>query len=306
MKHLRPVLFIFGLCFLMILLWHSWEKIKGLLITVQWTLFSLSVLITMAWYIVTSLLFKELLQKYGVIINHRLNHTIFFYGQIAKYVPGKVFGLLYQSLLLQTKGATSAVVFANLDLMGLLIFCCSAIALTLTIAIYNLFFAILLFLLSLLICVWITRTCLFFTLTKHILFYFQSIAKRLTLCSCVPHSSNIKVMSYYILFWFSYLGGHYFLLQAVFDFSLTQSTYYIICLSAGWVVGAVSLIIPAGMGVKELVFVYLAHLITQDVTLDTLTAVAVVSRVWLMLQELLGITWVFCWNFYHHRFVPHV
>ncbi len=44
-------------------------------------------------------------------------HRLFFYGQIAKYVPGKIWGILYQATSVNQKGASSSIAAANLDLM---------------------------------------------------------------------------------------------------------------------------------------------------------------------------------------------
>ena len=110
---LRPLLFIIGLLFLAVLVIHSWDKLLQLLPTIHWPFFILSVLIGFLGNLFTSFFFKELLHKYGIEVTNQLAHKIFFYAQIAKYIPGKVWVLFYQAMLVNKIGATRMMLFAN-------------------------------------------------------------------------------------------------------------------------------------------------------------------------------------------------
>ncbi|MBE9563224.1 MAG: hypothetical protein IMF12_10225 [Proteobacteria bacterium] len=88
---------------------------------------------------------------------------------------------------------------------------------------------------------------------------------------------------------------------AVFNFSMVQSANYIAYLGIAWIVGVLSFFIPGGMGVRELVFVILANSVSNEVSLEMLSSIAVISRFWIILQELTGISLILIWDFYKTR-----
>ena len=61
-------------------------------------------------------LFGQLLSGYGVVIGKSRLYPLFFYSNLAKYIPGRVWSMLYQHLSLPTTTARPTVVLVNLDL----------------------------------------------------------------------------------------------------------------------------------------------------------------------------------------------
>ena len=49
------------------------------------------------------------------------------------------------------------------------------------------------------------------------------------------------------------------------------------------------MISPAGLGIREIVFIFLAQSSGQSASVEVLAAIAVVARFWLVLQELIGV-----------------
>src|SRR5690606_10917214 len=76
---------------------------------------------------------------------------------------------------------------------------------------------------------------------------------------------------------------------AVFDMAPAAAWQYAAIFSLSWVAGMLVFVVPAGLGVREAIFVVLARLGGMDVDIETLTAIAVAYRFWHILQELAGV-----------------
>lgn len=297
LKRLRPLMLALGLAFMIVLLMHSWDELKLRFSTLIMPLFILSVVVATAGNFSTSMFFQFLLNKYGARINGQLSHQIFFYGQIAKYIPGKIWGIIYQSMMLQSQGTTSGVVFANLDLVVMQITMCAFIALTLLVVTTSLVPGIAFLVAGLVVCVLLTRSCIFFKLISVIPVYSK------LRCTCKPNDALVGVVGYYFIFGATYFGGHFLMLMSVFDFTANESLTYVAFLGLSWIIGVVTLISPAGLGIRELVFLSLAQTVSSDVSLDTIAAIAVVARFWLIMQELLGVSLIALYKVYRKRSV---
>ena len=72
-----------------------------------------------------------------------------------------------------------------------------------------------------------------------------------------------------------------------------EALTYVAFLGLSWVAGALTLIAPAGIGVREFVFILLAQTMEENVDLEVLAAIAIVARCWLIVQELIGVILVY-------------
>jgi len=295
----RPLLFIIGLIFLATLVVHSWDKLQHLLTKIHWYLFILSVLIGYLGNLFTSLFFKELLHKYGVGVTTHLTHKIFFYAQIAKYIPGKVWVLFYQAMLVKKVGATSSLVFANLDLTAISILISAAIATSLIALSHNLVLSGVFFFIGLLLCVLVGKSCYLFASINYLFSYFKRLKNEFG--TCHTEVKTLKIVMYYTLFWSTYLASGFLMMFATFDFSMAQSASYIAYLGLAWIVGVLSFFVPGGMGIREFIFIVLAQSMSQNISLELLAVIAVMSRFWIILQELSGVILIFIWDFYNPK-----
>ena len=284
---IRRSLFTVGFVFLLLLLWHSADKLQKLLQYVQWGYFSLSVLVGIFVNWVASLFFKQLLGKYTIHVSQFMICKLFFFGQITKYIPGKVWALWYQSTLLQTLGSTSALIFANFDLMGILLINVSAVTVSLLLLKYSISLAMLVFVAGF-VASWIVAAyCPIFSMIKKIISYFKKMQHRV--CDCHPKLALSHMVLFYLLLTLGNFSSQLLMLQAVFGFSTEEATQYIIYLGLGWIVGVLAIVAPGGIGIKEFFFVFFAHLSNQAISLEILTSIAVVSRFWQILQEIIGV-----------------
>jgi len=291
---IRRALFTVGFVFLFLLLWHSADQLQKLLQHLHWGYFALSVLMGILVNFVASLLFKQLLSKYTIHVSQFMICKLFFFGQITKYIPGKVWALWYQSTLLQTLGSTSALIFANFDLMGILLINVSAITLSLLLLKYSVSLAILVFIAGLAASWIVAAYCPVFIVIKKIISYFKKMQHKV--CDCHPKLAFGNVALFYVLLAAGNFIAQLLMLYAVFNFSTEEATQYIIYLGLGWIVGVLAIVAPGGIGIKEFFFVFFAHLFNQAISLEVLTSIAVVSRFWQILQELLGVLLVICYE----------
>ena len=101
-----------------------------------------------------------------------------------------------------------------------------------------------------------------------------------------PANKVAPVILYYCMIWLTGVLAYYLLLHAVFSFSLGDVVAYIGYLVLAWVAGVFMFLAPAGMGVRELVFIAFGSYMDAGVSVDTLVAIAVISRFWQVSQEL--------------------
>jgi hypothetical protein len=291
---IRSFLFILGFLFIGLLLVHSWDKLQILFLNIHVAAFSLSIIIGIFGNFITSALFQQLLAKYDITTSYATACQLFFFAQVTKYIPGKIWVIWYQTNVLKTVGATQALIFTNLDLMGVLLLHTTVLTLSLLILNYNPLLSLLFFSLGLIGCSVAARFCYIFQIIELLLSRCVQIRQKVGRCHA--HFTFSQFTWFYILFSMTYVSSQLIMLNAVFGFSLAESSNYIAYLGLAWVAGVLSIIVPGGMGVKEFFFIFFAHLSNQNISLDTLTAIAVIARFWLILQEILGVAIIFLWR----------
>ncbi|MCP4140681.1 MAG: hypothetical protein GY755_10400 [Chloroflexi bacterium] len=275
---LRSILFFVGFVFFIILVYRSWNEIQSVLQTLNWPLFILSIWIALLDAILISLLFQQILKKYDFNIDYPRVGQMFFYGQIAKYIPGRLWSVFYHATFLQRPGATKVILFANLDLMAVSVLRSFIISVTLILCQWNILVALTITILGIITFWLLTRSC-------WISYIFQALFQRNETnktALCQSKIDNFIVHLIGILNWVTFLLAHFLVMHSAFGFSLLESTQYIAYFGISWVIGVLSFFFPAGIGVREITFIFLAQTFNQDqsVTLELLTAIAIIYRFW--------------------------
>ncbi|MFO7682216.1 MAG: lysylphosphatidylglycerol synthase transmembrane domain-containing protein [Chloroflexota bacterium] len=286
---LRPVLFIIGLLFFIALVIRSWAEIQDILQTLNWPLFLLSVLIALVDNVLFSFLFQNLLTKYNFNIDYPRIGQMYFYGQMAKYIPGQFWAVLYHATFLQRRGATSAMLFANSDLMAIVILRNVAIALAIILFYRQAWLAVIIFLLGSLGFWYLSKSCWISRIFQFIAGHFQSFKRHISPCETSGKNRTIWVIS--VCTWVTYLAANFLFMKAAFNFPTEQAALYIAYFSLAWVVGVISLAVPAGIGIREITFIFLAQSMGHEQALgvETLAAIAIVYRFWHILLEFGGL-----------------
>lgn len=209
-------------------------------------------------------------------------------GQLLRYLPGRIWGVLYQITASQGQIPPGRIARANLDLMVFLLTGSCAVA-CLILGVWptsgNLFLA------AIGLAILTGQVVLFMGGADRLLF---ALSTRLpgkfrgvfTALSQVPLSlSRFLVMqAVFSLGWLLYLYGwsrlgNIFPVFADVDF-VALAVFY----TLASVVGILSVVTPAGLGVRELVFLLLASSSTGQ---EAAAFFAVFGRIWFMLIELL-------------------
>ncbi|MBK7918591.1 MAG: flippase-like domain-containing protein [Chloroflexi bacterium] len=286
---LRPTLFVVGLLFFIALIARSWTEIKDILQTLNWSLFLFSAFIALLDNVLFSFLFQNLLTKYNFDIDYPRIGKMYFYGQMTKYIPGQLWAILYHATFLQRRGATSAMLFANLDLMAVIILRSIAIALAIILFYQQAWFAVIIFIIGSFGFWYLSKSCWIARIFQFVAGYFKAFTHHISLCETCSKNRNIWLVA--VSTWVTYLTANFLVMKATFNFPMEQSALYIAYLSLAWVVGVIAIAIPAGIGIREIVFIFLAQSMGQGQapSVEMLAAIAIVYRFWHILLEFGGL-----------------
>ena len=286
---IRPALFFIGLVFFAFLIIRSWQETQNILRTLNWPLFLLSALIAVADNALFSFLFQTLLTKYNFYIDYPRIGQMYFYGQIAKYIPGRFWSVFYHATFLQRPGVTKIMLFANLDLTAVGMLRNVVIAIALILFYRQAWLAGIVFVLGSLAFWYFSKSCWIARIFQFVTRHLKSSSDNISRCTTSNNNKNILLIN--VGTWTTYLTANFLLMKAAFNLPVEEAAPYIAYFALAWVVGAISFIVPAGIGIREITFVYLVRYMGQgQVTgIETITAIAIVYRFWLILMELGGL-----------------
>jgi len=295
------VLLICGVGFILALVVHSWEKIEGLLIAANWHLFFWSVMLGIAGNVLTSVLFRYLLVKHGLTLPYKMTHKLFFYAQIAKYIPGKIWGIVYQTSSVYREGAALSITGANIDLMIISIAANLAIALAIISLDFASSIAIAVFLLGMGATILVACSCFVgnaidWSFGKIRADYVAKYGQR-----CRPVRRIFPIVAYYFLVSIIGLLGYYLMIHAVFGFSVNEVLTFVAYLILAWVVSVFAFIVPAGVGVREFLFIAFGAYMVPTMPMEILATIAVISRLWQVLQDIAAASVIFVWSVIRDR-----
>jgi uncharacterized membrane protein YbhN (UPF0104 family) len=259
------VLLIFGV--MLRTLYHGWEEI----VAYDWNLdypalliaFSLMLLAT-AFY---AYLWKLILEGLGTPLSYRKSYRIFFLSQLGRYLPGKVWSVLGLVYLSQKEGVSKVISGVSVTLQLLLQIVSGTMVFVVTLPFWrsvdsvgHLSMLLLLIPLGL------------------ILLHPGLVSRGLNLALRITGQPPVEVswgysyllgqLGLWAVFWFLNGVAYRFLIGSIYSSSLPQVTVLAGIFAIAWVVGFVSLVTPAGLGVMEgtlallLSFYFPAHVAT--------------------------------------------
>ena len=279
-------LFLVGLAFVLLLVRESWDEVSALFVRIKIIEYVIAILIGVFSNTLLALLFNRLLNKHGVVLSDRFTLKIYMLGQIAKYIPGKVWGIAYQISQVKNISSATAVVLANLELMLGTMLMTTVVAIAIFSSLIYIPLAVIITLLGL-----TAFLSLYSTKIIHII-----ASKFITKYKDKLRLENIEYIQtslltgaiFFILFCITYIFSYAYMLNAAFDYSLHDSLIYIALLSLAWLAGVFVFIVPNGMGVRELVFVVTSGYVIQELSIEVLLSMAILSRITQIIQELAG------------------
>jgi hypothetical protein len=221
----------------------------------------------------------------GAGSDYLLTSKMFFGAQVAKYVPGKVWGIVYQAALKSDAVPVGNIVQGNIVIYALsvlsTIFACLALIIYPTLP-------------WLAVAVLIVGAALsaYFASSDHLYMLLQRVSrlsKKIELTSEVP-ATNFSLSSrlvIYILLTSLYVVSNVFLLYVFYDFPLSEALKLTAYLGIAWVAGLVVAITPSGLGVREAVFVAIGTL-SDPGSYQLYASIAIVARVVQVGQDLVS------------------
>lgn len=252
------------------------------------SLFVVSIFIGIFGTTVSAVYFKKLLEKHGTFLPNALVIKMHMVSQIAKYIPGKIWGMAYQ--ISHTSGISSAksIVISNMEMMIGVMLLTTFISLFLLAYLFEPVLSPIAFLFGLFSFVLFFRFNLVDIFLMKVSKKYRHLKTQENIGSQLVKNELIITSLIYVLFALSYIFGNLFMLISVFHFTVDESLIYIVLLSGAWLAAVFAIIVPAGMGVREVIFVAASSYINPDASLEILTSIAVVSRFFQIFQEILG------------------
>jgi len=277
------VVAIFG--FLGKMVWSNWNQVKDASFTFEAFPLILSVLIFVfsyfiqiwAWYLITL--------KLRIGISPAETVRSWFYSQLGKYLPGKVWLLLSRFHLYESKGKSQkaisiALYFEMATIIGA---------------------AYLIFLAALIlhnegwpVSSWRQSGWLFLFLLLGFIFLHPRVLqkilnwvlirfKREPLSLSISYSDVLWILSVCILSWIVGGIGFYFFVDSVYPVAPQYILFLTGALAISSIIGLITLFAPGGLGVREGALVYL---LSSVMAAPVAVIISILSRIWMTLIEI--------------------
>ena len=275
------------------MVWENWDQVKETSFSLRFFPLLLSTLIFVlsyfiqiwAWYLITL--------KLGVAIPFGETTASWFFSQLGKYLPGKVWLFLSRLYLYDSRGKskktiTVALYFEVVTLLmaaGLI----SWVSLLFLKGVRSSYFGISAFRLT-----FIFIPVLFFLHPKVLQRLFNRILtflKREPISLSISYSDLLWVLGISVLSWVVGGIGFYFFVDSVFPLPSGHVPYLTGALAISSTLGLVALFAPGGLGVREGVLVYLLSSIMPS---PVAVILSVLTRLWMTFIEigLIGVVYL--------------
>jgi hypothetical protein len=208
---------------------------------------------------------------------------MYFGAQVAKYMPGKVWGIVYQATLKAAGMPMGHIVQANIVVLAVSVISTVFVSLALIVYPVSLVAASVV----LLVGGWLSAYILNSDHLYQIIQRLSRLAKRFELTSEVPEIefSLPTRFAIYGLLTALYVVSNICLLYIFFDIELAEALQLIAYLGIAWLAGLVVAVTPSGLGVREVVFVALGS-VAGTGSYDLYASIAIVVRVVQVFQDL--------------------
>lgn len=277
-----------GILFVVYIGIRYWEKISLAFDEFDHLLFAVSVAAGILGNLGIALLFRSLLVKHNTPIKPQDAISLFYVSQITKYVPGKIWGILYQASHVEGMVGAVAIFLANIELMAIGLLANVSIAI-----------AILAFNISptlSIVTVMITIAITYYISRFNLLYFIRNfLGKKLNVEDLGEIKRSESFEFALVGYWLSsiiFIGANMAVLSAFFDLDGMSSLTLIGYLLLAWAVGVFAIVMPGGIGVREVVFLLIAGSASEYST-DLLASVAIVNRLWQVTLDFSGAAVVF-------------
>lgn len=282
-KVVSTVLVALGILFVVYVGLRHWEQLSLAFERFDRSLFALSVAAGVLGNLGIALLFRSLMTKHKASVSAAQATTLFYMSQVTKYIPGKVWGILYQASRVEGAAGSVAIVLANVELMGIAALTNIIIAIVLISAGSNPLLA------GISLAAGILLTSLI-VIANPLRFARAFIDRKLGIASPEEVTRGQHVLFDFTAYWLSsgiFVLANLALLSAFFDLGTVAKLQLIGYLLIASALSVVVVVMPAGIGIKEVLFLLIAGA-SNEYYEGLLVTVAIVSRFWQVSMDLCG------------------
>ena len=267
------------------MVWENWVQVKEVPFTLRWTSLMFSTLIfafsyfiqLWAWYLITL--------RLGIALSLRETLESWFYSQLGKYLPGKVWLLLGRFYLYESKGKSKKIISAALYyemvtiiLAGGIIFVSSLVLLKEGFLLFRgeqlgwIIFSLLIILVF-----------LHPRFLQKIMNGFLVAFKKETITLSLSYPDVLGILCICMLAWLIGGVGFYLFVDSITPVPSEHFLFLTGALAVSSILGLIAVFAPAGLGVREGALVYL---LTQLIPAPLAVILSVSTRLWMTLIEI--------------------
>ncbi len=276
-----PLLFLAGMCFIFIYVFRNWHDLMQTFSRTNMVLFSVSVMVLLLYNFFVSMLFWRTLTRLGFAVTVGRVARTFLLSQAAKYVPGKIWMIVYQKSSFRNAIPIAPLTLANvyfIFLVFVLTFCIAITAYAFTIYHWLIVPAV------------VAGGGGFIALQRSTIFW--RLCTRLTGIQSDWHLEHDFVRSQALLYPLivgTYILAHYLLIKSLYDIGSDNAILVVATLALSWTISSLAVVIPSGIVLRELIFFGVTSFVAPDLDPLLIASIAVMSRFWLVTVDVLGV-----------------
>ncbi len=276
------------------MVWENWNELGGTPIALRFFPFATGTLVfafsyfiqLWAWYLITL--------KLGITLSIRETMESWFYSQLGKYLPGKIWLLLGRFYLYESKGKSKKLISTALYFEMVTIIMAGGIIFFASLFLFKeapsfflggqIGWAILLLGIAFLL--------IYPGFLQKIMNRFLIRFKRETITLPISYCDVLRILSICILAWLIGGVGFYLFVDSLYPVPSRYFLFFTGSLAVSSTLGLVAVFAPGGLGVREGALVYLlTHLIPAPIAV----ILSVMTRLWMTLIEigLIGVVYLF-------------
>jgi uncharacterized membrane protein YbhN (UPF0104 family) len=283
MKKRDTLILVLAVLFMALALISQWQQIASVEWAIDPWLLGVSLLALVGLFFLDALGWHLLLRAMGFAVPLRHSVFIWLLSSLSRYIPGGVWSYTSRMSLVSRYGVDMASAAVSLYLETLLLLTSS-----IAVGIPALFLAVdLPVSVSDAVIVWVLLGLLMHPRIIRLLRYLPGKAGAAFARVAIPSMSGIiSLYAYYIVFWLLF-GAVFIVFVNAFQQVDTENYAFLVSVIAmAFCVGFIAVVAPGGIGVREsMMFVLLVSVFSSPVSL----VVAVASRVWMMLAEVVAL-----------------
>jgi uncharacterized membrane protein YbhN (UPF0104 family) len=269
--------------FLVRSIYRQWDTIAHFHWVPNWGLLILSACVVWTDFVILILLWRYILVRVASRpLSFRSAYRVWFLSNFGKYLPGKVWTVMGMVYLLKAEGHSTAPVLVS-AILNQALSILSGLALSIAVLGVDLIGGMpvpVLVIVALL-----AVAVLYPPLLQRMINLGLRVVRRDAIEIPLPFATVAALFLVYLATWIAYGCAFWLLLLGIGIHPTTSFVGIVAIFAASYLLGFLALFVPGGLGVREGA---LAMLIARSIPSGLAAPVAVLSRVWLTITELMG------------------